>query len=100
MQSLKISLGLRIKSKVNRVQNNMTIDNAPFYVISVQCKNVVSVQNLEMKVCKVCAAFVVSSIPIQQYKIKIQLHVNGLEALNTDIDGQVRIKGHLSAQCA
>ena len=41
MQSLKISLGLKIKSKVNCVQNNMTIDNAPFYVISVQCKKVV-----------------------------------------------------------
>ena len=41
MQSLKMFFGLRIKSKVNWVQNNMTIDNAPFYVISVRCKKVI-----------------------------------------------------------
>ena len=38
---------------------------------------------------------------IQQYKIILKVHVNGVEAIFSDIDmvttSQVRIKGHLSA---
>ena len=41
---------------------------------------------------------------MQQYKNILQVHVNGVEAIFSDIDmvtiSQVRIKGHLSAQCA
>ena len=48
------------------------------------------------------AAIFIGVIPILQYKIIINLYVNGLEVMHSDIDsittGQVRIKGHLSAQ--
>ena len=56
-------------------------------------------QILQIKViCKVNASFIVITVPIQQCKLIKKLHVNGLEAMQSDIDSvtteNVMLKGH------
>ena len=55
---------------------------------------------INKSICLLLYSFV-SIIHTQQYKIIMKLHVNGLEAMHSDINSdttcQTRFKGHLSA---